>query len=83
MADVGSLLKVCALDGGKVNLNYHFIPIAILDCTPTAMTYSTKLKTKNKKQVTTLLTGCQAAIYKDLNQIGSKTQRSELWVLEN
>ena len=47
------------------------------------MTYSTKLKTKNKKQVTTLLTGCQAAIYKDLNQIGSKTQRSELWVLEN
>lgn len=48
MADVGSLLKVCALDGGKVNLNYHFIPIAVLDCTPTAMTYSTKLKTKNR-----------------------------------
>ena len=46
MADVGSLRRVCALDGGKVNLNYHFIPIAILDCTPTAMTYSTKLKTK-------------------------------------
>lgn len=33
--------------------------------------------------MTTLLTGCQAAIYKDLNQIGSKTQRNELWVLQN
>ena len=49
MADVGSLLKVCALDGGKVNLNYLFIPIAVLDCTPSAMTYSTKLKTKKNR----------------------------------
>ena len=46
MADVGSLLKFVLWMGGRVNLNYLFIPIAILDCTPTAMTYSTKLKTK-------------------------------------